>query len=199
MVGVRLPKDVPPAVLTYAIQEACRRFASESKIWSTELEPIDIVADQQDYDLSYVAAVVGPPAVAASGIPENSEAIRLDSVKVDDAEWSVPYRKLNPGNILHFEEHYAPATASTDGLVVKVVVVPQLVDDALSAEYCSRWRVGIVAAAVALLAGTRNRPYADQVTAAEQEAIFWDEVSKARYNAETGGNKAELFMRPVVL
>lgn len=199
MVAVKLPKAVPEQIMAYAIREACRRFAIESKIWVEELAAINVVADQQDYDLSHVAAVVGPPAVAASGIPANSEAIRLDSVKVDDAEWSVSYRQLNHGNILHFLDNCAPATASTGGLVVTAVVVPELVDDALPDEYCSRWRTGIVAAAVAFLAGMKKRPYSDMETAAIHEGVFIDEVSSARFKELTGGNKAEVYMRPAIL
>ena len=185
MVAVKLPKGVPSEALTYAIQEACRRFANESRVWRSELAAIDVVADQEEYDLS-------------DSIPDNSEIVRFDSVKVDDGEWPIAHRRLDPGNILHFDENYAPTEASTGGLEVEVIVVPELVDDALPDGICSLWRDGIVAAAVSALAGTENRPYTDPRTAAKYELIFLYEVSQARYANETGGNKAEVFMRPVV-
>lgn len=185
MVAVKLPKDVPPVVMAYTIQEACRRFTDESRVWTSELAAIDVVADQEDYNLT-------------DSLPDNSEVVRFDSVKIDGGEWPIAHRRLDAGNILHFDENYAPSEASTDGLVATVVLVPKLVDDALPDALCSRWRDGIIAAAVSALAGTKNRPYTDSQTEDKYESIFQHETSKARYAKETGGNKAELFMRPVL-
>jgi hypothetical protein len=73
------------------------------------------------------------------------------------------------------------------------------VEDALPAAICSRWRIGIVAAAVAFFAGTPGRPYTDIKTAADHELVFLNEVSNARYGQLTGSNKADVFMRPVLI
>lgn len=196
LVVPRLRGGVPPGVLALEIQQAARRFCKESWTWRSELTAIDVVADQREYSLAYVAAVVGPPAVAASGIPDKSDIVAIDWVKVDDALWPVSHYELYQGATLRFAEDYAPTEASTDGLEVKVVLAPRLEDDAMPGWLLNQWHAAVANAAIAAISAAPNKPYFDELTAARHEQMYQDDLSRAKWSNETGHVRGDVFVKP---
>jgi len=125
-----LPGAHTPQILR-AIREGVREFCLVTGAWWKDLDAIDIVADQQEYDL-------------AASLPSDSDIAALRWVKVDDAIQDPTHFILSESATLRWRDNYIPARAITDGLKVSVTLLPALADDALAEWVLTRWYRGIV-------------------------------------------------------
>ncbi len=175
----RLPGNVPPGLLALSIQGACRKFCSDTWYWSQTLADIDIVADQQDYDLS-------------SLIPENSEIETISTVKIDGGIVDVNHIELYQLSILRFKDNYIPSKSSTGGLSVKVILKPSMVDDALPEWIVTQWQEAISYASLVDITSIPNRSSTDLNASAEYRLRYEREVSRAKTAGKTGNIDADI-------
>ena len=128
-----------PASALFALQDAGREFCNRSEAWFEDLPSIDLVADQQYYALAtdYVAEIK---------LIKSVRVLTSDDVTNELEGEIVPpshYRMDLPGR-LKFLTGYAPSTTVTGGLIVEVVLVPNMGTNELPEWIMSRWAEGII-------------------------------------------------------
>ena len=167
LIAPHLPAGVPDGLLSIAIQDGCRRFCDDSWYWRKTLVDFDVVADQQDYDLS-------------SYLPENTEIVGIEFVEVDGGAYNPNSFGLYELATLRFVEDKEPTHAYTDGMSVRVVLKPQAVDDALESYVVQQWQEAIRWAVIADLTSMPNKPYTDAGVYSVSEDRYQKQLSKAK-------------------
>ena len=132
------------------IQQSVRKFCHQSESWIEKLQPMDLIADQYEYLItpSYdceVRRVVNVWYRTAGDVTNDYEGNNL----VENDE----YTFIRP-NVLRLARNLTPDAAVTDGLVVKVVLVPFLMEsggNAISQDFLNLWAEPIVAGAIGTL------------------------------------------------
>ena len=137
---------VVAGVLSNAIREAAREFCSETGVWWKDLTAIDVVADQQEYDMAEL-------------LPDNSEISFIRWIKLSDSVQDPSTFTLYESATLQFGDDYIPETAVTDGLEVSVSLVPELADNAMAGYILTRWYKAVIAWACVSLMSDQSKPY----------------------------------------
>ena len=161
-----LPK-CPRALQMEHIRNAVRHFCRQTGIWESELTAIDVVADQQEYDLS-------------AAIPEDTEILRMVSVKIDGAERNLNYYDLTSGPMLRWNTNHIPSSASTGGLVITVTLMPLFEDDTLPDNLLTRWSEAITYYARHSLMAMPGEPWSRPDKAAYYLEKYQDDESSAK-------------------
>jgi len=117
--------DELPGIDTYTLsqhlQQACRRFASDSEAFRETLAYIDLVADQANYTLtpSWDCRILRVTEVwkrSADDVTNDMEGVQQPEA----------YYKFVKPNTLILATDIIPGAAVTDGLMVEVVLVPEV-------------------------------------------------------------------------
>lgn len=157
----RMVDDLPGCnqdrIMLNALKDAGRLFCRKTEAWRVELDPIDIVADQATYDLDTV-------------IEFDAVVLRFLWVKTggDDAD-PIPdsYYLLNGETTLEFQDDVVPDAALTDGLIVKLALLPRLGTVELDEGFMERHAEAIVGGAMATLLKKKGKPWYNPDLAAE--------------------------------
>jgi len=169
-IKARVPNIDDPNVED-AVRQAAREFCEQSGVWRKELEDIDVVADQQDYDLSSTT-----PA-----IPDNTEIRSIVWVKLSGAVQSTRTYELYEGATLRFGSSHIPGYSKTDGMDIKLALMPdRLTEDVLPGWFITRWQTGLIAGARMFLAGDPGLRCYNVASRDRETAIFDREVARAR-------------------
>jgi len=142
----RMARDIPNfdhQDTLEALQDAGREFCNLSEAWYENLASINIVADQQSYTLStnYQARF---KRIKAVHILSSTDVANGDEGQLMD----VSYYKLVLPKTLKFDVNHTPSTAVTGGLVVEVVLVPNMASNELPAWVIDRWAEAIIGKAM---------------------------------------------------
>jgi hypothetical protein len=191
-----LPNCPKQVILQYA-RQAARDFCIETEAWQEELAPIDLVDETVDYTLV---------------IPYDAEVRRIMEVYIrteedvddglDGTLQDYDKYEFTPPTTLTLDDSIEPQDDVTDGLVVKVVLVPQLFEDVhsettqagISSTFLNSWAEPIIARTLYLLKRMTRKDWSDPqgaalalsdynrgVTAAKQE------VEAFKYRSEQDG------------
>jgi len=166
---IELP-GCPEALIKQQLRLAARDFCRQSEAYKIELDPINLVADQQEYDLE--------PGM-------NASIARLIWVKTgeDIDEFTEP---LDPADYVLQEEYTlkllnAPSSSITDGLVVKVALRPEFDDECdLDPFFLERYSSTIIAGAKFLLMKMPKKPWSYPDVAMLYRQEFRDGINEAK-------------------
>jgi len=185
---------VDPNIASDTIRMVCRRFCHDSGVYIVDLDAVDLVADQQQYNMSTDADFA---------LPALTEIERIYQVKIDNILQNTVNYSLYQDYILRWNDDAIPASDSATsseltGLKVSVVLVPARgEDDALPDWFLSRWQEGIVEGVLAELFASKGMPYYDPALAVFHDNKYETEVSAAKAYQLTSGRTVGLIMNTV--
>jgi len=175
MIPYVLP-DVPGAsegIIRMRLREAMRKFCREAEIWHESIE-LDSVADQAAYDVNvsydaYIKRIVHVKIRTADTTAfDNVERIHPSKFKLnDDADGIV------------FYSGYEPTTSLTDGIEVKVALMPNPTIESFSGVLMDRYGEGIYAYAKYRLQRVKRTPYYDPEAARENYTEYQGTLQNA--------------------
>ena len=183
-----LPGCDTPVILA-ALRRSTVDFCSDSEAYVLRLD-LTVVVDQAAYALTQTDMQV-------KRIKEVRMVDSLSTV-LDDTSGSLvdadTYRLTRTGDtdILTFEQNHIPNDAY-DGyhMAVDVVLVPQLLSDALPNAFLNEWFTGIKAGAMAHLMMNEKAPWYNETMAFKYANEFQEYILRARYEA-THKNKYQV-------
>lgn len=132
-----------------ALKDAGREFCRRTEAWRIELDPIDIVADQAEYDFD-------------TEIPWDATILRMIWVKTGGTTSDpIPdsYYVMVDDTTMEFQDSVIPSAALTDGLVVKMALMPRLSSVELSEWFLEHWAEAIVGGALSRLLQQEKKPW----------------------------------------
>lgn len=175
-------------VLDQHLRKACRIFADDTDAFIEELSPINLVAAQRAYTLT--------PSWDCRIKRIKEVWIRTSTDVTSDLEGTKQsedlYRFERP-DILTLEEGIKPGVAVTDGLVVHVVLVPevdQTGDNVVSLEFLNDYSEGIMNRALYTLCIMPKQRWSDYDRAKLFLSEYKNEVTRAMGDI-TLGNKTQ--------
>ncbi|MEI7879854.1 MAG: hypothetical protein WCI95_03155 [bacterium] len=127
------------ATTVFALQDAGREFCNRSEAWFVDLDPIDVVANQQEYTLD-------PTLIAQIKKVDSVNLLSSDDVAsgyLGTRVHASRYRLILP-NTLRFDDNYIPTTPVTSGMVVRVTLAPTMGTNELPEWLMARWAEGII-------------------------------------------------------
>ena len=178
---VELP-DCPEALQKQTIRMAAREFCRLSDSYRITLDPVDIVADQEEYTLetgcnASIHRLAWVKIVQADSTEDDTTALSPSEYRLTD---ECVLKLFNP-----------PDEAITDGLVVRVALRPDF-DAALpfSGWYIERYADSILAGAKYRLMRIPRKPWSDSGLAMAYYRDYMDGVNEAKretfYDYKTG-------------
>ena len=209
--------NVPYPALKEAVRAAAIKFCNKTHLWKVELDPIDIVADQSDYTLTV------PTELEADIIVVDD--VQYKAEGEDDDKYQTVYpvsfvqKNLNTGggwrfsNIESITEYYVdpedvttlhlvgnPSEASTDGLLVTVIIKPIRIATALPDFIYDDYREEIGCGAKANLFLRKGMPWYDPKIADYYKNEFDNACNNGKLTRVKGGTNMNLSvkMRPMV-
>jgi hypothetical protein len=180
LVHVELP-GCPKPLVERTIVQVIREFCQESLAFQCELDPINVVADKDQYDLD--------------GHPLWTEILMPVMVLLDDSvqEPGVDYEMITR-SILGFVS--APSVSSTGGLVVTVALRPRrdsrVIFSSLFEDWHWCWENGVKAR----LKIQKKKDWSDPQGASIANALYWDGIAKAKMDVVRGGTTKEITVSP---
>lgn len=174
--------DELPGIDTYTLnqhlQQAQREFCNVSEAFREALAAIDLVADQTDYTLtpSFDCRI---KRVTEVWIRSESD---VDSDLEGTQQVEAAYRFIKP-NTLVLADDIAPSAAVTDGLVVEVVLVPEITQagtNVLTREFLNDYAEGIMARAFYTLKKMPRQRWTDLKIAAVHLKDYYSAITNAK-------------------
>lgn len=171
--------DVPS--LLRALQDGGRAFLGDSEVWRVWLDPVDLVASQVDYVLTFpyradIRRIMGVRMNTTAGVTAGLEG--------DDIDES--YYAFSPPDTLTLDDSLAPGTAVTDGLTVEVVLVPKLDAVEIPEWIFSRYAEGVMAYAKYVMMRQPEVPWSNPNMAIFYQREFRRKVGEAKAEASAG-------------
>jgi len=167
---------VDPNIATDTIRNACRQFCRDSGAYAVDLNAVDLVADQQEYDMSE----------AAYGMPDNTEPIRITWIKINNLVQDINSYRLYQTYVLRWHDDAIPSTDITTsseltGLKIRVVLIPDRIeDDVLPTWFLNKWQDAIIHGTLTLMFASKGMPYSDAAQATYHSNLYEEEVSKGK-------------------
>jgi len=167
--------DCPKPLLMRNIVLAVREWCMRSQAWEIDLDDIDIIADQDTYQLD--SPVEDTEVIACVNRPSDDVGVKWDGRLLSPGvEYTIEVTK----NMLTLDE--TPSAASTGGLTVRVAIAPILsatedmeVPDRLFSDNQDIWAKG----AMSRLMLMPKKEWTDIDTARTYHAMFWDGIRLA--------------------
>jgi hypothetical protein len=161
---VRMLPDLPGCpdnIIMQQVQQGARDFCSDSEAWIEELDPINIVSGTVTYDLSKAYSY-------------NADVHRILEVVYDDGTLDTSSYDLV--NQRYLELVTTPTSSLTDGLEVKVALIPKYEATQMSEMFMTRYARGIMARAKMLLMLQPNKPWSNPDLAIYNKNIYENEI-----------------------
>lgn len=155
----------PANFISQALRITARNFFAQTEVWQKEFEDVDVVADQQLYNLD--------PAETSGTEPEVR---RIVWVKLSGAEISADYYDLVLSVTagvefdLEWDDDHIPESSITDGMDYKLVLVPNWESTYVNPFQLTRWGDAIAAGTKALLLSQSNKPWTNL-----RRAEYWED------------------------
>ena len=178
----------PTVLAVQHLQMAARQFCADAEAWREKLEAIDLVANDVTYTLTpaYDAEIrriadvwIRTAADVTAG--DDGTLLTYDQYEYDPT-----------GSVLTLDDSIEPQLAVTDGLVVKVVLVPNLVTNVdsiatqggISATFLNYWAEPIMARAKHTLMRMVRTAWANPQMAGVYQTEYLDGFSRAKTEAD---------------
>jgi len=166
--------ELPGIETVHLLQEfrnVGRDFCRRSEAWREELSPVNIVADKTTYALPMEYDVM---------------VLRIVSLKTGgttaDPISASEYELVNGQNTVVLDD--APSSALTDGLIVKVVLMPHLFTDDLAAHFMEKWGESICAGVKAAFMRMPNKKWSNDTMADQYAKDYAADICWARFDNE---------------
>lgn len=174
-------RSCPPGPALVALRRAMRTFCERTELWQEELDPIDLVADQADYTLAYkwLASIVRVLEVRLLSTEEVSAGSEGHIV-------ALQFYEFTPPETLTLNDQIKPQAAVTDGMVVKVVLVPKWRVPEVPEWFIDQWAEPLCARAVWDLKGQASEAWYDPNGRQEWADIWNDGLNRAMGNVARG-------------
>ena len=177
---LRIPR-CPAAYVTVALRETAVEFFRSTEVWRKELAAQDVTADEDTYAL---APGVGtgfdvPDVWRILTVQINDEIEDADHYMLDLQSVSDVY-----GYYLVFLTDYIPDATVEDGLVVTVVLVPNLATGWCEPIIMQQYSQALINGTLARLFSLRTRPWADAAEASFYEDLYEKDKARARIERE---------------
>jgi len=178
----------PTALAVQHLQMAARQFCADTEAWREKLDPINLVANDLTYTLTplYDAEVrrvievwIRTAADVTAG--DDGTLLTYDQYEFDPT-----------GSVLTLDDSIEPQLAVTSGLVVKVVLVPNLVTNVdsiatqggITATFLNYWAEPIMARSKSTLMRMVWTAWANPQMATVYQAEYLDGFSRAKTEAD---------------
>jgi len=173
-----LAHSIPTNAAIIHLQETARRFFRRTQVWVAELT-FDSVADQSAYALDLsgeVDAGTTPKVSRIQYVTYNGAPIHPQAYYLRDSDG---YLVFNMGAI--------PGEAITDGIVVKLSIVPATDGTDFPSEYVERYTDGLVGGALHRLLKTPGRPYSNPSAAKDFDIDYKRDIVQACMDVDSEG------------
>jgi hypothetical protein len=183
----RMILDLPgcPEVLrVQALQDALHKFCKESEAWREELDPIDLVDGQVEYDLvpqfdAHVHLIEWVKVNTEDGVTEGTDPDPLDK--------DLYTLTIGDPDVLTLDDNLEPTEDITDALTVKAVLVPEMGTLDVAEWFANRYWEHILAGAKAIRMMDRKKRWSDPQRGAEIQQVFLDGISEAKNDNRRDG------------
>ena len=170
--------SIPSNAAIIQLQETARRFFRGTKVWTTTLT-MDSVADQAAYELDLSGEV-------SEGT--TPKVLQILSVVFNGATiWNQAYYLRTSDDYLVFNSGSIPGDAITDGIVVKVAMVPAIDGTDFPQDHVETYVDGLVGGALYRLMMTPGRPYSDPGAADHFNTDYKRDLGRARMDVGSEG------------
>lgn len=168
--------DVPGApegVIKLRLREAMRQFCRETEAWTEDIE-VNEVADQADYDVvpSYEAYI---KRIVHIKIKSSGSNVFDSMVEADPSQ----YKLNNDALSISFYDGYEPQNTVTNGIQVRVALMPNVTVEEFSGKFLDRYAEGVYSLAKHMLMRTPRTPY----YAPDLARFYYTEYEVAKSNA----------------
>ena len=155
------------------LREAGRVFCERSDAWEHDIPSIDLVEDQEDYTLvpswdARIQRILEIRINTEEGVTNGDEGAIQDQDSYD----------FSPPDTLSFVS--ASSSDVTDGLDVRVTLVPEPDSDDIDEWFLDRWEKGIRALALSEMLSMKNRPWSDIPLSAKFLMDYRNALNKAK-------------------
>jgi len=160
MLKVELPGCPEPLILQ-ELQRIGRNFCIDTEAWQEKLSLINLVAAQTDYPLVHVfEADIQRIVYVRIGTDDDSP--DDDTADTDPNQYNLVVGSTTGIlNVLRFRDALKPPAAVTNGLLVKVVLVPRAFASELAPWFMERWVEGIIAGVLGNLKAQKGKTWSD--------------------------------------
>jgi len=172
--------SIPANAAIIHLQETARRFFRRTQVWVADLT-FDSVASQAAYELDLsgeVDAGTTPKVSRIQYVTYNGAPIHPQAYYLRESDG---YLVFNTGAI--------PGEAITDGIVVKLSIVPATDGTDFPSEYVERYIDGLVGGALARLLKTPGRPYSNPSASREFLTDYNRDLVQARIDVDSEGTE----------
>jgi len=172
--------SIPSNAALIHLQETARRFFRETSVWVADLT-ISSVAEQVAYALDLsgeVDAGTTPKVSRIQNVLFNGSTIHPQGYYLRTSD---EYLVFNTGSVI--------GETLTDGLVVKVSVIPAIDGTDFPQEHVEKYIDGLVGGALHRLLKTPNRPYTNPGAAREYQMDYHRDLGRARMDVESEGTE----------
>jgi hypothetical protein len=181
---------LPATMVDQYVLDIFRDVCERADCWRYELAPIDIVADQQDYELD--------------DWPSCAELVRILKVELSGAELDVDQDEYtlatdaedqdNPKSTVRLADFVIPAADESGGLIVTVALRPKLTAtqtcDQLFRDYYRVVRDGVAATVLA----QAGKPWSDANSARHYQREYEAGIATVRWEILRGSTSKDLTM-----
>lgn len=183
------------ALVDQQLVQAARRFCRGTRCWRETLDPIDIVAGRNQYDLDAPQGAevfeVARAEYNGQTLAPSSEEANNDSLSTWRTQSGVPsaYHLYEPGVIVL---NRLPDTSINDGLVVEAWLCPSQDATALPGLLLSRYPDVIAKGAKSALMLMGKKPWTDRELGVAYAAEFTSAISSIAMRIAKGGARMPL-------
>jgi len=185
----------PTAIIRYWIIEACRKFCWETGLWREQTEPVNVVAQQADYDLTDNSILLLNTATPVNTVGEITLLEHIELLQIDLETTSERYLDENERGWRQREESrprrfimdrrriltlvYRPSQAITNGLDLWLTLMPLRSATLLEEFMFNDWRQVIENGTMAFLLEMPGVPWNN----ADGALFYWNKWDSALEDA----------------
>lgn len=152
----------PEPLIDQRLKHAIRRYCIDTEAWKVTIDPVDLVASQQEYSVTpnwdaRIQRVAEVRVNSEAGVTNGDEG---NVIHPTHYEFTAP-------KTLRFESSYIPSDSVTDGLVVDAILVPFIDEFEIDEEFLNRWYEPIMAWAMHDLMMMAAKKWTNPVLAAQ--------------------------------
>lgn len=170
-------KGAPRPIILQHLQDAYRLFCGDTEAWRPKIT-LSSVEDQRAYNLNAAYNAMIKRIITVW--------VRSEDDVDNDVEGSVQdedYYRFYPPNELKFEYGCAPGESVTDGIIVRVVLIPELGTSDADPDFLNEWQEGILYGALRSLHEMEGKSWSSP-----REA----QVNNQRYRAAVNRCKSDI-------
>ncbi len=186
----------PEPVILQALKKTFRKFCQDTDAWREQLASIDLTEEQLNYDLASafeadIRHIVEVRINTEEGIEEgNVGALIKPSLYTYFPEDTIRLETTYDAGTLLLDDSLEPAEDVTDGLEVKVSIIPGINADEIDFTFLTHWSDAVIGGTIWWLMTMKDRKWSDPNRAPLFMLDYNRGVSRAR-GETVGGHKVD--------